>query len=412
MPKALTAKSVEQAKPHPNARREIPDGLLTGLYLVVQESGAKSWAVRYRHAAKTRKLTLGSLSVLDLAEAREEARTALQAVARGDDPAAARLARKSAPSDRDLFKNVAAEFLQRHAKGLRSRDEIERMLTKDVLPKWGDRRIQSITRRDVIELLDGLTDRGIGTMTNRVFSITRKLFNWAKDRDVIAVSPCDGVKPPVQEVSRDRVLSDDEIRLFWKATDRLGFPFGPLFKLLLITGQRLSEVGEMAHGEVRKADRLWVIPKERVKNNAVHEVPLSEAALAILEPLPRIAGRSGYVFTTTGETPVSGYSRAKRNLDKAISEIAREDGGEAVPEWRLHDLRRTTASGMARLGVSLPVIEKVLNHTSGSFAGIVGVYQRHSFADEKRTALEAWARFVETTASGEKATNVVTLRAS
>jgi integrase len=150
-----------------------------------------------------------------------------------------------------------------------------------------------------------------------------------------------------------------------------------------------------------------------VKTNAAHEVPLSAAALSILEPLPHITGRSGYVFTTTGRTPVSGFSRAKASLDKAMLAIAREEVDEAVeiPHWRLHDLRRTAASGMARLGINLPVIEKVLNHTSGSFAGIVGVYQRHSFADEKRKALEAWGRFLDRLHSEHARSDVVVLRA-
>ncbi len=377
--------------------------------------GGRSWAVRYRHGGAPRKLTIGSYPMLGLGEAREAARDALQAVSKGADPAAQKVAKRreaAVGADRDLVKNVVAEFLNRHVKANKSRAEVERMFKHDVLPKWGERRIQDITRRDVIELMDGLVDRGIGPMANRVFSIIRKLFNWAIGRDIIMVSPCAGIRPPVPEVSRDRILSDDEIRWFWRAADRAGPPFGPLFKMLLLTGQRLSEVGDMTHGEFR--DRLWAIPKERVKNGAAHDVPLSDPALEVLASVPRISGRPGYIFTTTGKTPVSGFSRAKANLDKAMLAIAREEVGEGVtvPPWRLHDLRRTAASGMARLGINLPVIEKVLNHSSGSFAGIVGVYQRHSFADEKRRALEAWGSFVEQIVSGEPAGNVVALRAA
>jgi integrase len=225
------------------------------------------------------------------------------------------------------------------------------------------------------------------------------------------------VKPPVAEVSRDRVLTDDEIRWFWKATERAGAPFGPLFKLLLLTGQRLSEVSDLTDGELRTVEKLWSIPKERVKNGAAQDVPLSEQALAVLASVKRVKSKKGYLFTTTGETPVSGFSRAKANLDKAMVAVAKEEAAERgfdpgiieIPAWRLHDLRRTAASGMARLGVNLPVIEKVLNHTSGSFAGIVGVYQRHSFADEKRRALETWARFLDGLIRDEPAGNVVAL---
>lgn len=422
MTKVLTARSIEQAKPDPARRREIPDGLLAGLYLIVQPSGVKSWAVRYRHGGKPRKFTLGGFPALDLGEARDEGRAALQKVAKGEDPATAKRAvRQEAIEGRDLFKVVAAEFLKRHCTGKRSKPEIERMLNHDVLPYWGERRIQDITRRDVIELLDKLQDRGVGSMTNRVFSIIRKLFNWCISRDLLAVSPCAGVRPPVPEVRRDRVLSDDELRWFWKATDKLGLPFGPLFKMLALTGQRLSEVAEMAPGEVKAKERLWTIPKARVKNNSEHDVPLSDAALAIIDAIPKVVGDAGhvYVFTTTGNSPVSGWSRAKNNLDKAMLDIARQEAEEAgddpaavtIPEWRLHDLRRTAASGMARLGINLPVIEKVLNHTSGSFAGIVGVYQRHQFSDEKRAALDAWARFVASVVD-KPGGNVVPLRAS
>jgi integrase len=416
----LTAKFVEQVKCPPHKPRdEIRDTLLTGLGLIVQNSGHKSWAVRYRHAGRTVKHTLGPYPALDLAKAREEGKVALQLVAKGMDPAASKkLARQESLTGRDLVKNVVSQFIDRHAKRKRSWPEIERMFKHDVLPYWGERRIQEISRRDVIELMDRLTDRGVGTMTNRVFSIVRKLFNWAISRDIIDASPCARLKPPVPEVSRDRVLNDNELRWFWKATTALGYPFGPLFQLLLITGQRLSEVGEAKASEINLDSRVWVIPRERVKNNAAHEVPLSEVGFAVIDTLPRIVSKSGYLFTTTGQTPVSGWSRAKRNLDKAMLAIARSDAADCgqradtmlILAWRLHDLRRTASSGMARLGINLPVIEKVLNHTSGSFAGIVGVYQRHSYSDEKRAALETWGRFITTLSEERPADNVVTMR--
>jgi integrase len=193
-------------------------------------------------------------------------------------------------------------------------------------------------------------------------------------------------------VSRDRILNDDEVCRFWIATTALGYPFGHLFQLLLLTGQRLTEVGAAKASEIDLDSRLWVIPRERAKNDVAHTVPLSGPAITIVRSLPRVASKSGYLFTTTGDTPVSGWSRAKRNLDKLMVEAGDKD--VKIPAWRLHDLRRTVSSGMARLGIALPTIEKVLNHTSGSFAGIVRVYQRHSYSDEKRAALEAWASFL------------------
>jgi integrase len=173
-------------------------------------------------------------------------------------------------------------------------------------------------------------------------------------------------------------------------------------QLLALTLQRRNEVAEIDRSELRWQDKLWVIPKEHVKNSQEHEVALSPAALRIFEGLPKI-GKSGLVFTVTGETPISGFSRAKRRLDAEILKLQKADAAERaddpdevepIPPWTLHDLRRTGASGMARLGIQLPVIEKILNHTSGSFKGVAGVYQRCSYANEKRSALDAWAKFV------------------
>lgn len=255
-----------------------------------------------------------------------------------------------------------------------------------------------IARRDVIELLDSTVDRGAATMANRELAAVRRMFGWCVERGILDASPCAGMRAPVPERSRDRLLSDDEIRLFWNAADTIGWPFGPLFKLLLLTGQRRDEVGEMRWREIDGDKRLWTLPRERVKSDRAHEVPLCDAAVAILAVLPRVSGRPGYVFTTNGETPVSGWSRAKNRLDKAMA-----DAGMTGEPWRLHDLRRTAASGMARLAIDLPVIEKVLNHVSGSFAGIVGVYQRHGFADEKRRALDTWGAHVERLVTGQGA---------
>lgn len=387
MPTVLTAKGVEKIG-QGTVRQEIADKLLPGFYLVVQPSGAKSWAVRYRYGGRPKKLTLGTYPALDLTDARDAARQALQALAKGDDPAATkRKAKREAAEGRDLVENVVAEFLERHAKAKRTYAEIRRMLDREVVPKWRGRRIQDITRRDVIDLVDGLTDRGIGRMTNMVFSVVRKLFRWCIERGIVAASPVAGMRPPVAEVSRDRVLSDDELRRFWRAAGGLGYPFGPLVRLLLITGQRLGEVTGMAWSEIDLNARIWRLPRERVKNDRAHDVPLSDLAVETLNSLPKIAGTHALVFTTTGETAVSGFSRAKRNLDSAIA----EDGGGEVPPWTLHDLRRTVATNMQRLGIPPHVTEAVLNHKSGTIRGVAAIYARHDYANEKREALDAWS---------------------
>jgi integrase len=415
--KPLTVKAVEAFKPQ-SARREIPDGLLTGLYLVVQPSGAKSWAVRYRANSTPKKLTLGPWPALDLVAARDLGRKALVKVAEGRDPGMEKKERRRAQASgeqdqRDLVEKVVETFIERHAKA-KTREaswrETQRILNKDVVPAWRGRRIQDITRHDVIALLDAVVDRGAPTLANRVLAAVRRMFNWCLERGLLTTSPCLDIKAPSAESSRDRVLSAEELRLIWHACEAIGWPFGPLVQLLMLTGQRRDEVGAMRWSEIDLDRRLWTIPRERVKNDQAHQVPLSDPAMAILRSLPKVGGSAGFVFTTTGTTAVGGFSRAKERLDATTLQTMRNEAAEMgrnpaevlpLPHWTFHDLRRTAASGMARLGINLPVIEKVLNHNSGSFAGIVGVYQRHSFGDEKRAALEAWGQFVESLLRGE-----------
>ena len=290
------------------------------------------------------------------------------------------------------------------------------------MPKWGERKIHDITKRDVIELLDGIIDAGRGLTANRALAMVRKLFNWSIERGILDTSPCQGVKAPLAEHARDRVLTDDEILWLWCACLADSYPFGPLVQLLLLTGARRTEVAGMTYDELNLDERIWNLPGARTKNGEEHTVPLSNAAIAVIESLPRIKpnrGAPNFLFTTNAETHVTGYSRSKVRLNGLMLLEARQEAAERgddataveIPRWTLHDLRRTVASELARLGISLPVIEKVLNHTSGSFAGIMAVYQRHSFADEKRQALDAWARHIETI-TGERPGNVIDFRAA
>lgn len=454
MASTLTAKAVEAAKPGAE-RREIPDGLLTGLYLVVQPTGAKSWAIRYRHAGKPRKLALGPLAPelpgpepepvlgapLTLGGARKIARAQLLEVAAGRDPAAERQAAKAAARDpeaidRDLVKAVAAQFLERYLKPRAKPNyykAVSYIFDKDVLPRWGERRIQQLGRRDVLELLDAVIERGAGVQANRVLAAVRKLFSWACERDILVVSPAAGVKPPTPEASRERVLSDDEIRLLWKACGRVGYPFGPLTKLMLLTGTRRDEAAGLRRSEVSGDGALWTLPGARTKNSRPHAVSLSlQARAAVAEApivaltradladgIPRYGKHRDLVFSTTGRAPVSGFAKAKARIDAAMLAIARkaaiDDGQDPddvnLTPWTFHDLRRTMASGMAALGVKLPVIERCLNHVSGSFGGVAGVYQRHQFADEMRAAFATWGDHVDALVSDAPVSNVTPLAA-
>jgi integrase len=399
----LTVKEIEALKPD-GRRREYADGSVRGLYFVVQPSGGKSWALRYRHDGRSRKLTLGGWPELGLEVARKIATERLGEAAQRRDPAREKRAAKAAartPDDCDLVEKVAGQFIARHIRATMRPSwgrEAERMVRKEIIAAWAGRRLSEIRKADIHNLLDAIIDRPAPVLANRVFAIFRKMCSWAMTRGIIETSPCAGIKPPATERSRDRILSDDELKAVRQACEWLGWPFGPLIQLLILTGQRRDEVGSMRWSELDLAGRLWQLPKERTKNSVAHPVPLSPQAVAIIEAMPRIAGVQDFVFTTNGKTAVSGFSRAKARIDAALPD---------VPQWILHDLRRTAASGMARLGVQLPVIEKVLNHVSGSFAGIVGVYQHHAFADEKKQALDVWARHVEALTSGKPADNVI-----
>ncbi|WP_111734660.1 tyrosine-type recombinase/integrase [Roseovarius amoyensis] len=410
MARALTTKAVEALKPD-SSRREIPDPALSGLYLVVQPSGAKSWALRYRYAGKPKKLTLGKWPIMGVAAARAAASEAIEAVEHGNDPGAAKRKAKAARieahlSERDKIKTLVEQYTDRHLSKLKSGADVQAQLARHVLPSWGDRKIQDIGKRDVIDLLDGIADSGRVVTANRVRAYLSSFFNWCVERDVIAASPLSSVKPVAKEASRDRVLSDDEIRWLWQAGDDLGQPWGQIAKLLLLTGQRRAEVVGMTDAEIN--GDVWHLEAERTKNGRAHDVPLSKAAQDILAGVERIKGPNGYVFTTTGESPVSGFTKGRDRLHRRMIEIASEEAGKPVeiPHWTFHDLRRTAATGMARLGIPVRVPEAVLNHSSGTGGGIVAVYQRHDYADEKRTALDAWARLVADLVEGP-AENVV-----
>lgn len=369
----LTVKTVETIRASAD-RKELPDGYVKGLYLIVQPSGSKSWAVRYRYGGKTRKATLGGYPIFDLRQARDKATQLLRTVTEGRDPE-----RRRSGSVED----VVAEFLSRHCKSYRPKTlrEAERLLRRYVLDRWHGRQIDTITRADVRALLDRLADTPV--QANRLHAHVSKLFKWAIANDILAVSPVAGIGRPAKETPRDRVLDGAELRAVWRAADRVGYPFGPIVQLLVLTGQRRGEVTGMLWSELDLTNAIWVLPKDRTKNGRRHEVPLSRQAVTILNAVPRLSDI--YVFSANSRTPFRSTDKGKDRLD-ALTDIK--------DPWVLHDLRRSAASGLAKLGVSLVVIEKVLNHVSGSLAGIVGVYQRHEFADEKRQALQQWADHV------------------
>jgi integrase len=392
--KPLTIKTLENIKPGA-VRKEIPDGLTRGLFFIIQPSGKTSWAVRYRVSGRNRKLTLGTYPAIGLKAARELASRALIKVAEGGDPAAEKQAAKAArlaPPGPDLIEKVGEQFIARHIRAtLRPSwaHEAERMVRKEIMMPWKGRKLAGITKVDIHELLDAIVDRPAPIVANRTYAVLRRMCTWARQRGIIEVSPCTDIERPAPEHSRDRVLTDDELKAVWRSCEELGWPFGSLVRFLILTGQRRGEVAGMRWSELDLAGKAWMLPKERTKNNQAHAVPLSRQAVEILEKAPRFVGE--FVFTLDGETLATGFGRAKTRLDAALP---------GAPHWTLHDLRRTVATSMARLGVALPTVEKVLNHRSGSFRGIVGVYQRHDYASEMRAALELWGAHIDRLTSG------------
>jgi integrase len=331
---------------------------------------------------------------MSLAAAREAWRQARQDVQHGRDPTLARKHDKPATD----FETVAKEWLRRDQAHNRSYPEVKRVLDREILPAWGHRQVDQLTRRDVLDLIDGIADRGAVVMARRVQAYVHRFFRWAAARGIIDVNPAANLPKPGSEAKRDRVLSDVELVAVWRGAGQLGWPFGTAVQLLILTAARREEIGQLRWSELDLNHVAIRLKGERTKNNEPRDIPLAAPAWALLQGVPRVAD-SDFVFSTNRTTAISGWSRAKRQLD-ALAPIA---------SWRLHDLRRSVATGLQRLGISLQTIEAVLGHVGGSRSGIVGVYQRHSFDAEKRVALEAWGRHVTSLIEGKDAGNVVSL---
>jgi integrase len=304
----LTAPAVDGAKAKNGQRLDIWDTKVAGFGLRVTETGAKSWCVMYRHRGRLRRLTLGTYPKLTLADARDAARSALRAAQLGDDPARTKKQARAA----DTFGELARLYLDRHAKiAKRSWDEDERILRHDPLPVWANRKANDITRRDVIDLLDAIIERGSDVMANRVRALVSKIFNFAIVRDIAEHNPAYRVPRPGVENQRDRVLNEAEIRALWKALDQERTDIAALFRLMLLTAQRKGEVFGMAWAELDLEGGWWTIPAERAKNGLSHRVPLAPQSLAILQDLRSNAKDSLLVFPARVNRPVPIVNAAK-----------------------------------------------------------------------------------------------------
>lgn len=405
------------------------DDEVSGFGLKVTPNDRRMYLLQYRMGGRgspTRRYTIGRHGTWTPDEARTEAKRLRKLVDKGQDPQHANQQRQRA--EVDLAFNVYLErFLRLYGEkewSPRTFLSASSNLRRYVLPVLWDKKrkaLPHITRSDVVAVFDALPP-GKPALPRNVFAHARKLFSWAVERGDIERSPFDGMKSPPAVATRERVLTDEELRLVWEASYTLGKPFGAMVRVLMLTGQRRDEVAGLPWAELDRGNALWTIPGARTKNGETQLVPLTAE---VITELDAIAGgtdwpRKGPVFTTNGKTPVSGFSKAKARLDEQMLKLARKqalDSGNdpadvEIAGWRLHDLRRTLATGMQRLGVRFEVTEALLNHVSGAKAGVAGVYQRHNWRDEKRTALEAWARHVQRVGNSKRPDNVVALRAS
>jgi integrase len=366
-------------------RVEVWDGpKLPGFGVRVSKTGTKTFILLYRHRGRPRRLSLGRWPVVSLAVARRKARAALQVLDLGTDPA---IDYRPDDNPSSRFDAVATAFVERHClqhNRPSTRKETQRLLAKHFVSAWGQRDIRDLRQLDINAVIDRLVEEGTPSEANHALGVIKTLFSWCFDRDMLSVDPCAKVKKPAKQGKRSRALTEEELRKLWHALPAEGFPFGHLVQLLILTGQRRGEVAQMQWLQLDLQRRLWTIPEDIAKNGREHALPLSDLALEVLQSIPRL--NETYVFPARGNdaATVSGFSRSKVRLEAAVG----------ADDWTLHDLRRTTATFLAKQGAAPHVIERVLNHVSGSFAGVAGVYNRHAYLDEMRTALQQWGEWV------------------
>lgn len=384
----LTDAKVAAIKPPTAGQEEHRDNKVTGLRLRVGAGGTKTWTVRARAGAKVINKKIGNYPTMRLAAARTAAEKLLAALARDGSTEAI---------DR-TFGAAAEAWIEKVAKPKNASWKLqERRLQMHVLPHWRDKKVAAIRRSDVRDLLEGVEG---GVLPGRVLAIVKTVLRYALSRDWIDSSPVEGVANPGTDTQRDRVLSMEEAAEIWRAAGLLGFPFGQYLRILALTAQRRTEVAAMRWSDVDLEAATWIIPAKETKSQRTHLVPLSLAVVEILRDLPRLGD---FVFTHDGKTHISGYAKAKSRLDAFIAAA-----GFQMEPWRLHDLRRTAATHMVRLGVSEEVVGRVLNHAPKSVTA--KVYALHTYAPEKRSALDRWAAEVTRTVAGEKPAKVVPIR--
>ena len=405
MPKKFTARFVDSVALK-EKRVDYRDGHTRGLILRVTPNGNKSWSVSYtrRSDGRKRRCTIGRYPDFSLEEARIEAQDVLSRVARGEDPAGDKQAHRGAYT----FEDLARTWVERHGKrkkNARSLYDDELMLKREILPAIGGMKADDVTKRDVIRIIDAVAKRGAHYRSNRVLALTRSIFRWGCAKDLIKFDPTHGVRPRTVERSRDHVLNNEEIRIFWNALDDapMSKAVVTMLRLALVTGQRIGEIAGTRKSEIELTSNepIWTLPGGRTKNQQVNRVPLSGLAVELLEDAILASGDSEFVFPSpTGNGPITAHA-ATRAISRARPKIG-------IGNFRVHDLRRTVATSMASLEINPHTISLVLNHISVSKGTITdAVYIKYSFDREKRFALAKWAGRLREIVSGEKQAKVI-----
>jgi len=402
--KLTNAVALKLALPPGKSDHIVFDEQLPGFGIRVRGGGTKTWFVQYRIGKRQHRLKLGTLERLDADEARKRARKALGQVEDGRNPQVERQEQRDRAAE--TFETVSRLYLASVQKRLRIRSfvEVRRHIEKYWAP-FASTSIHHINRRMVALRVTEIASGSGPVAANRARATLSAMFGWAMREGIVEANPVIGTNKAAEEASRERVLSAGELAEIWAACREDAH--GRMVRLLMLTGQRRQEVGGMSWEEINLGRGIWSLPGERTKNKRPHAVPLTPSAVAILESAPRRAGRD-YVFGE-GKAGFSGWARCKEGLDRRIKEARAKAAAAAgkraglpqpVTGWRLHDLRRTVATGMAELGVQPHIIEAVLNHVSGHKAGVAGVYNRAGYEPEVRAALALWSDHVRAIVEG------------
>ena len=392
----------------PSGRMEIEDAVCPGLLLRVTPRGVKSFSVIYKVPGEggtnangrlivgsQHRITLGSTPPLQLKAAREQARKIIQSATEGRDPRDDRRERNLIRHS-NKFTTAQKRFIEREIKpNLKAWKTIESVLRLHVEPHWGDRPIQDIRRSDVHELLDDLVERGKMPIAREVRKHLSRFFNWAVDREIVKDSPIHGLKRGDLEKNEEagRALTDIELRYIWHSASGLGYPFGPLYQLLLLTGQRRNEWAAASRSEIN-TEKSWLeVPKARYKGGRDHIIPIVDEVGSIIDTLPVWSGNDYFIFSTrNGVVPVSGFSKAKFRLDKAILKAMKVGDLEAkLHYYRVHDFRVTCETRLAHLGFNQEIRDAVLGHAK---PGLQKTYNKYGYFEEKKAALAAYAKHI------------------